>query len=160
MSESRFLSEATVLAGVVGGLFVLGTLSAAPAAGSAVDDCHTYTNSSWSDRYLTCAGTGGGCTICVGSVIVYKGQDDGSPPPLGTEFAAVSLGSPGSEQWANRAESFPTVNGLLRLGRACPENDGLFAALDPRDALAPRHEATPAPVKRHRSLGAGLTPVP
>lgn len=131
-------------------------LAVAPAAGDAIDECFDYADSSWSDRFMTCAGRGGGCSICVGAVVVYKGQDGGGPaPPLGTEFAAL-LPAPyaGDGRLARSEASGPLspVGEFVRVRRACSEDQGMFDALDPR----------PRPAHRHvpRSAVSALQPVP
>lgn len=122
--------------GALSALLFLCVLAVAPAAAGPIDDCFDYANSAWSNKYMTCAGTGGGCSICVGSVIVYKEQDGSGPiPPLGTEFAAVLPGWSGMEGWLDRSESYPSLQPtgeVVPVERACSEDPGLFDALDPR----------------------------
>ena len=130
------MTKAGWVGGAVSALLFLCALAVAPAAAGPIDECFDYADSAWSNKYMTCAGTGGGCSICVGSVIVYKEQDSGGPmPPLGTEFAAVLPGWSGMEGWLGRSESYPSVQPIgefFRVERACSEDPGLFDALDPR----------------------------
>lgn len=126
-------------------------LAVAPAAGDAIDDCFDYANSSWSDDYLTCAGTGNGCSICVGSIVVYKPDDGGgAASPLGAELAALLPGSYAADVWLERGEASPPTSSIgefLRVERGCSEDPGLFDSLDPRQrpvgVVARRSTAVP-----------------
>lgn len=130
------MTKAGWVGGALGALLFFFVLAVAPAAGGPIDECFDYADSAWSNKYMTCAGTGSGCSICVGSVIVYKEQDGGGPtPPLGTEFAAVIPGWTGMEGWLDRSASYPSVQPIgefVRVERGCSEDPGLFDALDPR----------------------------
>lgn len=122
--------------GAVSAFLFGGALAVAPAAGGPIDECFDYEDSSWSGEFMTCAGRGSGCSICVGSVLVYKEQDDGGPTrPLGTEFAALLPASSGLDGWPDRGEAVPLVfpmDDRSRVTSACTEDPGLFDALDPR----------------------------
>lgn len=138
-------------------------LAVAPAAGDPIDDCFDYANSSWSDDYLTCAGTGDGCSICVGSILVYKGQDGGGEtPPLGPEFAALLPALYDADRWLDHGEAAPPVSAsgeflprsgeFLPVKRACAEGSRMFDALDPRQG--------PARVPAPRAATPPLQPAP
>ncbi len=150
------MTKAGWIRGALSALLFLWVLAVAPAAAGPIDDCFDYEDSSWSDKYMTCAGRGGGCSICVGSVLVYKEQDGSGPtPPLGTEFAAVLPGWSGKDSWLDRGESYPSVRPIgevFRIERACSEDPGLF------DALDPRHQ--PERVPGRRAAARVLPPAP
>lgn len=131
-------------------------LAVAPAAADAIDECFDYEDSSWSGRYMTCAGTGSGCSICVGSVVVYKVQDGGGPaPPLGTEFAALLPAPDAGNRGLDGGDTGVSVSPrgeLVRVEGACSDDQGMFDALDPRQR--------PAQIPAPGSETPALQPVP
>ncbi|MCY3964712.1 MAG: hypothetical protein OXG83_06730 [Acidobacteria bacterium] len=146
------MTKAGWVRGALGAYLVSSILAVTPAAGDPIDDCFDYANSSWSDDYLTCAGTGDGCSICVGSIVVYKLEDvGGAASPLGTELAALSPESYDADGWLDRGEASPTGNSIvefLRMERGCSEDPGLSDALDPRQRppVLPARRSATAPV--------------
>ncbi len=151
------MTKASWVGGALGAFLLSCVLAVAPAAGDPIDDCFDYANSSWSDDYLTCAGTGDGCSICVGSIVVYKLEDDdGAASPLGAELAVLLPGSYDADGWLDRGEASPpgsSIGEFVRVERGCSEDPGLFDALDPRQA--------PPAVRARRSAAAPvLQPAP
>lgn len=150
------MTKAGLVAGALEAFLLLGVLAVAPAAGDPIDDCFDYANSSWSDDYLTCAGTGDGCSICVGSIVVHKWEAGGdAAPELGIELAALLPASSGMDGWLDLGESSALVRSegeLLRVERACSGERSLFDALDPRQRQAP--------VPARRSTAPALQPAP
>ncbi|MCY3968786.1 MAG: hypothetical protein OXG74_02550 [Acidobacteria bacterium] len=145
------MTKAGWVRGALGAYLVSSILAVTPAAGDPIDDCFDYANSSWSDDYLTCAGTGDGCSICVGSIVVYKLEDiGGAASPLGTELAAILPGSYDADRWLGRGEAPPpgsSIGEFLRVEHGCSEDPGLFDAVDPRQRppVVPARRSAAAP---------------